>query len=605
MSKLNNLLRELRRRRVFRMTAIYIVASWVVVQVAAETFPAINIPEGAIRFVWAAVLIGFPVALLFSWKYDITAAGIRRTPAADQDVATVTSLTRVDYGFLVALGLVIFVTVFSVGQRLVEVQTEVAQAPTTREIDPNSIAVLPLENLSPNPNDAYFAAGVHNSLITSLSKITALMVTSGTSTRRVNAELSVPQIGRQLGVAKLVEGSVLMDGDRVRVIVQLVDAASDLSLWADTFERDVTDIITLQNEIARTIASVIKVQLAPGEEATLAKADPVRPELYRMYLKGMYQFFRDTPEADWRGIEILREVVRQEPTSALAHAGLAYGYANVFHTPGAPPVSKVQVQEMAKAAADIALQLDPDQAEAHMALGMYLMMYEWDFDGAEKALKRAIELNPSLTLAHYDLAWVYELRGPEWEEQALAAGDRTVELSPLSPFMLGGLAWQYADACRYEEALSLARQAVRLDPEHPMGWLGLGYTYAELGRFDEAIDAHKRLAGTIWSFFIGMTYAAAGLDDKAREIATALEEIPGTALPLAWIYMSLDERDPALHWLAETETARIAWYPWLLGMFHGSEFIADDPSVQERAAALGLPDPRTMGCTARFPGTTS
>jgi len=596
LSRLNNVLKELRRRRVFRMTAIYIVASWVVVQVASETFPAVNIPEGAIRYVWIAVLIGFPVALLFSWKYDLTTSGIRRTPAAHEDAAVVRSLTRVDYGVLAALALVILATVFNVGQRLVDIQTETARAPTSRVIDPNSIAVLPLENLSPNPNDAYFAAGVHNSLITSLSKITALMVTSGTSSRRVNAELSVPQIGRQLGVAKLVEGSVLMDGDRVRVIVQLIDAASDLNLWAETFERDVTDIIALQNEVARTIADVVKVRLTPDEEAMLNKAEPVRPEIYRMYLKGMYQFFQDTPEADWRGIEILREVVRQEPTSALAHAGLAYGYANVFHAPAAPPVSKARVQEMAKEAADIALQLDPEQAEAHMALGMYRMMYEWDFDGAEQALKRAIELNPSLALAHYDLAWVYEIRGPEWEDEALAAGDRTVELSPLSPFMLGGLAWQYADACRYEEALSLAREAVRVDPGHPMGWLGLGYTYAELGRFDEAIDAHKRLEGTIWSFLIAMTYTAAGLEDKAREIATALEEVPGAALALAWVYMSLDERDSALHWLAEAEMERIAWYPWLLGMFHGSDVMADDPRVQARAAALSLPNPRTMGC---------
>ena len=330
MSILKGLTTELRRRRVLHMTAIYIVAAWVLIQVASEALPAFNLPENAIRYVWIAVLVGFPVAVLFSWKYDLTASGIRRTSAADENLETGHPLERTDYGILAALGLIVLVIVSSVGLRLAEVQTEIARAPTTREIDPYSIAVLPLENLSPNPNDAYFTAGVHNSLITSLSKITALMVTSGTSARRVNAELSVPQIGRQLGVAKLVEGSVLMDGDRVQIIVQLIDAASDLNLWADTFERDVTDIITLQNEIARTIASVIKVQLAPGEEATLAKADPVRPELYRMYLKGMYQFFRDTPEADWRGIEILREVVRQEPTSALAHAGLAYGYATSF-----------------------------------------------------------------------------------------------------------------------------------------------------------------------------------------------------------------------------------------------------------------------------------
>jgi TolB-like protein len=386
LNKLKNLLRELRRRRVFRMTVIYIVAAWVAVQVAAEAFPAFNIPEGAIRYVWVAALIGFPVAVLFSWKYDLTASGIRRTPAAHEDVAAGSSLTRVDYGVLAALGLVMLAIVFSVGQRLVDVQTVTARAPTTREIDPNSIAVLPLENLSPNPDDAYFAAGVHDALITSLSRVTALMVTSGTSARRVDSKLSVPEIGRQLGVAKVLEGSVLMDGDRVRVIVQLIDAASDLHLWADTFEREVADIISLQNEVARTIADLIKVRLTPREEAALAEAPKVRPETYRAYLKGMYQFRQETPEADRRGVEILEEVVRQDPTSALAHAGVAYGYAHLGHSP-----FPGDAYPKAKSAADIALQLDPELAEAHLAVGMYRVYYEWDFEGAERALKRAIE----------------------------------------------------------------------------------------------------------------------------------------------------------------------------------------------------------------------
>jgi tetratricopeptide (TPR) repeat protein len=224
------------------------------------------------------------------------------------------------------------------------------------------------------------------------------------------------------------------------------------------------------------------------------------------------------------------------------------------------------------------------------------MLYEWDLEGAERAFKRAIELNPSLTLAHYDLGWLYELLGPEREEESLAEGERARELNPLTPNFVGALAWQYADACRYEEALRLAREAIRLDPEHPTGWMALGLTYAELGQFDEAIDAHRRLAGTVWSFFIGMTYAAAGLEDKALEVAAALEEFPGTELALAWIYMNLGDRETALHWIAETEAVRAPWYPWLLGMFHGSELIADDPRLQARAAALDLPDPRTMGC---------
>jgi TolB-like protein/Tfp pilus assembly protein PilF len=592
--QLGKLLSELGRRHVFGMTAIYIVAAWVVVQVASEILPAFRLPEEAIRYVWAAVLIVFPGAVLFSWRYDVTTAGIRRTPAASEDTAKAQPLTRFDYGILAALGLMIIATVLSVGQRLVEVRTEIARAPATRVINPNSIAVLPLENLSPRSDDAYFAAGVHDSLITSLSRITALMVTSGTSARRVNTGLSVPEIGRQLGVAKLVEGSVLMDGDRVRVIVQLIDAASDLHLWAETFERDLTDIITLQNEVARSIAEVIEVRLTAREETTLAKSDPVRPELYREYLKGMYQFFQDTPEADVRGIEILENVVRQDPTSALAHAGVAYGYANIVHTPSLPPIANPHI--MAKEAADTALRLDPELAEAHMAMGMYLAMYEWDFKGAERSLKRAIELNPSLTLAHYDLAWVYEVLGPGREAEALSAGDRTVELNPLSPYMVGALAWQYADACKYDEALKLAKEAVRLDPEHPIGLTALGLIYAELGRFDEAIDTHEKLAGTIYQWIIGISYAAAGLEDKAREVAAAMEAFP---LAPAWIYMLLGDRESGLYWLAKAETARNSWYPWLLGNFPGTEVLADDPRVRARATALGLPDPSTMGCAAR------
>jgi TolB-like protein/tetratricopeptide (TPR) repeat protein len=575
------------------MTAIYIVAAWVLVQVASEALPAFNLPESAIRYVWIAVLVGFPVAVLFSWKYDLTTSGIRRTPAADENLETGHPLKRSDYGILAALGLIVLVIVSGVGLRLADVQTQIAQAPETREIDPNSIAVLPLENLSPDPDSVFFATGVQDALITNLSKITALMVTSSTSARRVGPELSVPEIGRQLGVAKLVEGSVLLDGDRVRVIVQLIDAASDLHLWADTFERDFTDIITLQNDVARTIADVIEVRMTPLEEAALTRSVPVRPGSYRAYLKGMYLLRQDTPETDRRAVEILEEVVQQDPDSALAYAGLAVGYSNLAHS----PIPFENAYPKAKAAADIALKLDPNLAEAHLAVGMYRSMYEWDFLAAEAAFKRAIELNPSLPMAHYQLAWVYELRGPEWEEEALARGERTLELDPLSPFMVAGLAWQYADACQFQKALRLAKEAIRLNPEYPTGWAALGMTYAELGRFDEAIDAHKKLAVPPWVVLLGTTYAMAGLEDKAREAAETWEQFPGAALAPAWIYMNLGDRDAALHWIAEAEKTRTPWYPWLLGMVHGSDLIADDPRLQARAATLGLPDPRTMGCT--------
>jgi TolB-like protein len=574
------------------MTAIYVVAGWVVIQVASEALPALHIPEAAIRFVWAAVLAGFPIALVFSWRYEVTAQGILRTPGAGEQTATSYPLRRADHALLAVLSLAILGTVFSAGQRLVEVRSGIVMAPATRQIDANSIAVLPLENLSPNPDDAYFAAGIHDALITNLSKISALMVTSRTSTLRVNHALSVPEIGRQLGVAKLLEGSVLMEGDHVRVIVQLIDAASDLHVWAETFERDLTDIISLQNDIARTIADVVEVRLTPREKLTFEKNQRVRPDIYRAYLKGMYQLRQDTPESDLRAVEILEDVVRQEPNSALALAGLAIGYSNLAHS----PIPVENAYPKAKAAADSAMRLDPDLAEAHLAVGMYLSMYEWDYKAAEAAFKRAIELNPSLAMAHYQLAWVYELLGPDWEKKALASGERALELDPLSPFMLAGLAWQYSDACRFDDSLRLSKEAVRLDPEYPTAWAALGMTYSELGRFDEAIDAHKKLAVPPWSILLGTTYGAAGLEDKAREFVAPLEKMPGAELGVAWIYMNMGDHDAALHWIGRSEEARAPWYPWLLGVFHGSDFIAEDPRLQARAAALGLPDPRVMGC---------
>jgi hypothetical protein len=224
------------------------------------------------------------------------------------------------------------------------------------------------------------------------------------------------------------------------------------------------------------------------------------------------------------------------------------------------------------------------------------LYYEWDIEGAERALKHAIELNPSLTEAHYHLGWAYEFLGPEREEESLAEGKRTRELDPLAPMFTAWLANQYLQACRYEDSLRLSREAIRLDPEHPIGWVNLGLTYAALGQFEEAIDAHRRLAETVAFWWIGVSYAAAGLEDKAREITATLEQFPGTEFPLSVVYMQMGDRDSTLHWIAESEKVRTPWYLGLLGWAPGSKFIADEPGVQKRAAALGLPDPRTMGC---------
>ena len=248
MTEIKNLLHELRRRRVFRMTAVYIIASWVILQVADLLFPALGIDEIALRYVWITLASGFPLAVLFSWRYDIGAGGITRTPSAGDIATDSISLRKTDYLILLVLLAIAMFTVSTMTQRVVEEQVAIDIAPQTRDIDPYSLAVLPLENLSPEPEQAYFATGMYDSLIGSLSKVHALQVTSRTSASRVDTSLGIPEIGRKLGVANVIEGSVFREGNRVRISVKLIDTASDQYLWTETYERDFDDVMAKVSE---------------------------------------------------------------------------------------------------------------------------------------------------------------------------------------------------------------------------------------------------------------------------------------------------------------------------------------------------------------------
>ncbi len=278
MNRLWRFIRELRRRRVFRLAGIYVVAGWVVVQVAGEAFPGLDVPDAAIRYVWIAVFFGFPLALIFGWFYDITSQGIVRTPPAAPGMADNLPLRGIDY---IILGLLIAMAA-GVSYRLT-IQISQTRSPETVDIAitdilPNSIAVLPLENLSRDPEQAYFVDGMHEALIAGLSQISGLAVTSRTSTKRFkDSDASLRQIGRQLGVAKIVEGSVYRVSDHVRITMQLIDARSDEHLWAKNYERDLKDILRMQSEVAGDIAREIQVRLTTEETARRARVREVNP----------------------------------------------------------------------------------------------------------------------------------------------------------------------------------------------------------------------------------------------------------------------------------------------------------------------------------------
>lgn len=281
-------------------------------------------------------------------------------------------------------------------------------------------------------------------------------------------------------------------------------------------------------------------------------------------------------------MQLLMDAVEDDPSSALAWAGLAYGFGELGHSPfpeeGAYP--------RAKAAAERAIALDPDLAEAHLAVAMYRMYYEWDFEAAEQAFERAVQINPSLVNAHYHLAWLFELYGND--DDAIRLGELTKALDPLSPFYSAWLAEQYRDAGMFEAAIEEAESTLRLRRNYPIANLVLGETYADLGQFDKAIEYHERLKNNyFWGFALATTLAAAGQREAALEIAESYEQ-RGDSLVLVLIYARLGDYDTAYEWLLKARDARIPWYPWLLKWYPQTHGFRDDPRVVALAEELGL-----------------
>lgn len=534
------------------------------------------------RFVWFALTACFPLAIVWGWRYDITSRGIVRTPPATGGADVDLGLRAPDFVIISALAaIMISVLAGAVNEIWRLPQTVDHRYALNRNII-SSIAVLPFDNLSGDSSDGYLSAGMHDALITTLGKINAFKVISRTSTLRLPKSLSIPEIGERLGVDKIIEGTVTRDVDAVRINIQLIDAEREENIWSESYVRSLDGLVALQGEIATSVASAVKVQLTPDELRRLESRGEINRDTYDTYLRAMYRIRRETGTGMQEAMQLLMDAIENDPTSALAWSGLAYGYGELGHS----PFPEEGAYKRAKAAADRAIELDPGLAEAHLAVAMYLMYYEWDFAASEQAFERAIRINPSLVNAHYHLAWLHELY--EQDEEAIRLGELTKELDPLAPFYSGWLAEQYRDAGRFDEAIDEARAALKLRRNYPVANLVLGETYADLGQFDEAIEYHEKLKDNYyWSFALAATLGAAGRTDKALEIAEKYQK-SGDSFVLVLIYASMGDYDTAYEWLLKAKADRIPWYPWLLTWFPQTRGFHDDPRVVELARELGL-----------------
>ncbi len=415
-----------------------------------------------------------------------------------------------------------------------------------------SLAVLPLDNLSRDPEQEYFADGMTEELITNLAQIRALRVISRTSVMAYKgARKPLPQIGRELDVDAIVEGSVVKSGERVRITAQLIEVATDRHLWAKSYERDLKDALSLQSEIARAVASEIRAALTPDEKARLAKPQPVDPEVHKLYLQGRYHWNKGAEPEIRRAIEFYERALARDPRSALAYAGIAEAWVSLTDH-FLPPL---ETMPRAKAAAIRALELDETLAESHVALGNVYLLYDWNWSDAEKKYRRAIELNPGYAEAHGGYGHSLAVVGRHAESAAEMTKAR--ELDPRSVFVHTNSGWALLLAGRVDESIAVSRKAVELDAS--FGWtrVNLAIAYVEKGLLADAVSEAERgienFDSPLARATAGTVFAAAGDRKRALRVLDELAAISSQRYvcpyEVALVHLGLGDRDEAFRWL--------------------------------------------------------
>ncbi len=416
-----------------------------------------------------------------------------------------------------------------------------------------SLAVLPLENLSDDPEQEYFADGMTEALIADLAGIRALKVISRTSVMRYKErEKSLPEIARELGVDAVVVGSVMRAGDRVRISAQLIDAATDEHLWAESYERNMRDVLTLQREVARAIAREVRILVTSVEGARLARARRVNPEAYELYLRGRFHVNKYTEEGYRRALEYFQQSIEKDPDYGAAHAGSAQSHGLLAAFYG------LQRESWPKAESAVlkALELDESLAESHVSLALIRQYRDWDWAAAEREYRRAIELNPGYVTAHHEYAAFLTAMGRS--EEAVEEIQLARELDPLSVVVNQDLAWIYYRARDYNRAIDQLRKTLDLDRNFADAHRKLGWVLAATGKFEEAV-AEMQQAATLSSdpmmlASLGRVYAVSGKHKEALTILGELEERPERSYLspyIALIYVGLGETDQAIEWLEQ------------------------------------------------------
>src|SRR6476469_1740439 len=503
---------EVRRRKVYRVAAAYIIAAGGIIQLASAAFPAWELPSWTLRVLIVSLLMGFPVALMLAWAFDITADGIQVTP----DGATSKGHARRNMILLIGGGLIL-----SAGAGFFLLPRVAAH-----KID-RSIAVLPFQNLSDEKENAYFADGIQDDLLTNLSKIGDLKVISRTSVMPYrDMQSNARDIGKALGVATILEGSVRRVGSRVRVNVQLINVANDQHIWAEDYDRELTDVFAIQSDLAQKIAGELRAQLSPTEKAQIERKPTENSEAYLAFVEGHDLLTRpdrlrpDTEKAE----QLFERATRLDPNFAGAFAALAWVEDWIYHTFDPTPTRKAK----AYAAAEEALRLEPDLPEAHLASGFYHYYCERDYQRALDEFAIARKSLPNSADVYLAIGAIQRRQG-KWAEST-ANMEKAASLSPKDAFLLMNLADNYRAAGDFEHADKLFDRALEAAPNSISARAGKAMLAVDLkgdlSEIDKQLAQIQPGAGSDAEGTVGRAYLLM-LQRKFDEAVAILKQLPG------------------------------------------------------------------------------
>jgi serine/threonine-protein kinase len=453
-----NFFSELKRRNVYKVAVAYAVVGWLLIQVATQVFPFLEIPNWTIRLVILLTALGFPIALIIAWAFELTPEGIKRTEAAD--AARQRSRGRV-WIVVVVVAAMLSLGLFFLGRYTAGRATPQVIEATTPQKQEKSIAVLPLVNTSGDPSNEYFSDGLSEELIAVLAKIPELKVIGRSSSFLFKGKSDDSKaIGERLGVAHLIEGSVRKQGDRVRIVAELISAFDGRSLWSETYDRELKDIFAVQNEIATAVADQMKVKLLGQSERSEGAGSNENLAAHNAVLQADFYFQQQTADSVRKSISLLQEAVRLDPKYALAYAKLSQAwrqYANSFFVDDAG-----KAYEEARQAADKAVSLAPESPEVRMTVGLLAMNPGLDFPGGEKEFRRVLQSSPNNAAAKNALTLSLLAQGRLTEAEA--ACRETLSLDPLLTTLWYNLGRIMAGTGRYKEAEEAFRKGLELQP---------------------------------------------------------------------------------------------------------------------------------------------